>query len=74
VVWYWTCFYIIGLAGVCWPLGILAQRILTVIKHGGPAESPFDGERCARCAYLLYGLPEERCPECGLRFVGNGRS
>jgi hypothetical protein len=24
--------------------------------------------RCAKCGYLLYGLPEPRCPECGEPF------
>jgi hypothetical protein len=24
--------------------------------------------RCERCGYLLRGLPERRCPECGERF------
>lgn len=24
--------------------------------------------RCWRCGYLLRGLPERRCPECGERF------
>jgi MFS family permease len=24
--------------------------------------------RCANCGYLLYGLPQPRCPECGRKF------
>ncbi|MBN2448583.1 MAG: hypothetical protein JXO22_17790 [Phycisphaerae bacterium] len=24
--------------------------------------------RCSECGYLLYGLPEPRCPECGAAF------
>ena len=24
--------------------------------------------RCAKCGYLLCGLPEPRCPECGTPF------
>ncbi len=26
--------------------------------------------KCLRCGYLLYGLPEDRCPECGTFFDG----
>ena len=29
--------------------------------------------RCAACGYLLCGLPENRCPECGLRFIPAAR-
>ncbi len=25
-------------------------------------------ERCRVCGYILYGLPEPRCPECGTQF------
>lgn len=28
-----------------------------------------DPNRCRKCAYLLHGLPEPRCPECGTPFV-----
>ncbi len=26
-----------------------------------------DGPRCQQCGYILKGLPEPRCPECGVR-------
>ena len=26
------------------------------------------GTRCLKCGYLLWGLPERRCPECGTEF------
>jgi hypothetical protein len=29
---------------------------------------PEVGLRCPKCTYLLTGLTEERCPECGCRF------
>lgn len=29
--------------------------------------------RCERCGYLLYGLPENRCPECGEEFSAEMR-
>jgi hypothetical protein len=29
-------------------------------------EGPFDGEtRCRQCNYILRGITEPRCPECG---------
>jgi len=28
-----------------------------------------DPIRCTQCGYLLYGLTESRCPECGQRFA-----
>lgn len=28
--------------------------------------------RCVRCGYLLVGLPEPRCPECGTPFQREG--
>lgn len=32
------------------------------------ARRPFDGEtRCRRCGYILRGISEPRCPECGER-------
>lgn len=27
-----------------------------------------NAEECANCGYCLFGLPENRCPECGLGF------
>ena len=31
-------------------------------------KSPFDGEtRCRNCRYILRGITEPRCPECGER-------
>jgi ribosomal protein L40E len=38
------------------PLGVFAYRNV-------PAS--YDPSRCSRCGYLLYGLTEPRCPECG---------
>jgi hypothetical protein len=26
------------------------------------------GDRCVGCGYLLLGLPQPRCPECGRDF------
>lgn len=29
------------------------------------------GDRCRQCRYVLYGLTEPRCPECGTEFDAN---
>jgi hypothetical protein len=34
-------------------------------SHAPPCYHPW---QCARCGYLLYGLSEPRCPECGSPF------
>ncbi|MEW6252845.1 MAG: hypothetical protein AB1716_19585 [Planctomycetota bacterium] len=31
-------------------------------------ESPPEPKRCLGCGYILDGLPEPRCPECGRGF------
>ena len=69
------------LAGVPMPAG--AQIIFTIIalmlasaaavgvysyttRRWGPL--PLDGEtRCRKCGYILRGIPEPRCSECGER-------
>lgn len=33
----------------------------------GPAPEPDPHTRCRRCHYILFGLTEARCPECGER-------
>ena len=45
-------------------LVLLAYGLLTRLY--GPAN--FDGEtRCRKCGYILKGISEPRCPECGER-------
>ena len=47
---------------LCTALGIGVYA--TVTRHWGPR--PFEREtRCRRCGYILRGLTEPRCPECG---------
>ena len=41
-------------AWCCWRVGIRRRRRST--------------SRCVKCGYLLVGLPEPRCPECGTEF------
>jgi hypothetical protein len=33
-----------------------------------PPARPAEEGKCVQCGYLLHGLPEPRCPECGTRF------
>ena len=37
-------------------------------QRDGGRETPRDAPRCPVCDYLLYGLFEDRCPECGVPF------
>lgn len=48
--------------GVACALTARARRLFPI-----SARRPAQG-RCRRCGYLLYGLPEPRCPECGEPF------
>ncbi len=54
-------------------LGMLAPMVFVLACYGiltryfGP-RVPRDGEtRCHRCQYILRGISEPRCPECGER-------
>ncbi len=47
--------YVLGTLPIAWLLTRRAPRELN------PCE-------CAKCGYLLYGLAEPRCPECGASF------
>jgi hypothetical protein len=39
---------------------------LTILAHRRAPR--MDASRCPNCGYLLIGLPEPRCPECGTGF------
>ena len=42
--------------------------IYGVLGHIYPPQLPFDREtRCRKCGYILRGISEPRCPECGER-------
>ena len=51
-------------AGFCFLLTGLFS-ILALDRHPWP---PPDTNRCKKCDYLLIGLTEPRCPECGTPF------
>lgn len=40
--------------------------VMTLDPHALPV--PDLGLRCRTCGYLLAGLPQHRCPECGIEF------
>jgi|GEM_PF-2934218 len=54
--------FVIALGIVC---AIAAQVRLVHLKR---ARDDGPRTRCEKCGYLLYGLPEPRCPECGAPF------
>jgi hypothetical protein len=43
----------------------IAAATVYVLRHPPPIIEPWS---CLGCGYLLYGLPEPRCPECGRAF------
>jgi len=53
-----------------WYLGASIAAVLAMLYAAhrlGPVVRRLEG-KCARCGYLLRGLPEPRCPECGTPF------
>ena len=53
--------------------GIVLYSLVTaclalVVYSGTGRKGPEDGEtRCRKCGYILRGITEPRCPECGER-------
>jgi len=54
------------LRGSIWICALYGLYLLVAAQRSrqGQQEEP----RCRRCGYLLRGLPEPRCPECGTPF------
>jgi hypothetical protein len=51
----WMFLYVLRWLGWAWK-----------VRRGERVGVPFDREtRCRQCAYILRGIPEPRCPECG---------
>ena len=63
--WYWWGDQIFALIPVMLP-PIFVYGLLTHYLH--PKRELLDGEtHCRKCGYILRGIPEPRCSECGER-------
>jgi hypothetical protein len=57
---------LIAMVGTAFPVLSFFANVLMLIKQRSRAEpSPWT---CKTCGYLLVGLKEHRCPECGTVF------
>lgn len=54
--------------GVMVGMGILCRAAAQARRRALDAVDTQSADRCRKCGYLLYGLPEPRCPECGTPF------
>ena len=66
-------FFLAGAFELGLPLSVLAAPAVLLVTWigwlaGNGARDRRDSSRCAKCGYLLYGLKERRCPECGTPF------
>lgn len=59
----WKLVYALSTALPAALVGVLAYSFLT--HRFGPRTSPDTYTRCRKCHYILAGLSEPRCPECG---------
>ncbi len=59
-----TPFFVAGLILV----PVLAIWCSRIVVEPPPMPEDVDSYRCQQCGYLLYGLREPRCPECGQAF------
>lgn len=63
----WLVFWAICAA----PIAVLVygvRRVFAACLRAWRRRRALAEGRCLTCAYLLYGLPESRCPECGTPF------
>ena len=44
---------------------LISSHLIAVSIYRGASES--GGPRCRKCGYILRGITEPRCPECGER-------
>jgi uncharacterized paraquat-inducible protein A len=62
------CSLLVGVAGVFVAAAAGLRCFYIRRQLEPPKRRPASALRCAKCGYLLYGLPEPRCPECGTPF------
>lgn len=60
----------LGLAAVALVASVPIVLVVSVVVRAARGEGgrPPIPERCRGCGYLLFGLSEQRCPECGVAF------
>jgi hypothetical protein len=52
----------------CWFWGLVILVIGVAIDRARRRHPPRDTEaRCRNCGYILHGITEPRCPQCGER-------
>jgi hypothetical protein len=66
-LWYSLGEYPVLIAVYLLPAILIAAVGYTLATLQTQARELEDGPRCKRCGYILRGLPEPRCPECGER-------
>ena len=50
------------------PIVIAALMTHRILRSIAALTRALTGDHCVHCGYLLHGLPERRCPECGHDF------
>ena len=67
----WACVAAlhVPIAGSMWWLAAFGVALLIMLQRGWDKMlARSTGDRCIGCGYLLLGLPQPRCPECGRAF------
>jgi hypothetical protein len=63
----WT-WYFVQQTGLCVGLGMACCLVAALRHRRIDSAANRRAGRCRKCGYLLYGLTEPRCPECGEPF------
>jgi hypothetical protein len=69
LVWGVLAIWRVPLAGSPWWIVAFVVAMGWLVRRGwNTAYAQAHGDRCVGCGYLLIGLPQPRCPECGRDF------
>jgi hypothetical protein len=69
VLWAGVAALNVPIAGSMWWLAAFGVALLLLLQRGWDKMlSRSTSDRCIGCGYLLIGLPQRRCPECGRAF------